>query len=347
MNTSLVSMQADSTRVIRSQNAEDFSSHHLSNRRKSNSGFTLIELLVVIAIIAVLIALLLPAVQQAREAARRTECRNKMKQLGLAIHNYHDVASTFPINFEVAGDFSATSRGRSWLTGILPYIDQSPLYNTIQFNEPMAPAATSPLPTPYSANTLAAMTIIPAFLCPTDSTYESGKLPWRANLTQDAFAVNSYKAVAGSNWGWGPFIHSSPLGRGANDANGLDVGNGWMCRNNRTNGPLVTRMRDIVDGTSNTLFVGEALPGKCTHTSWYFFNHTTATAGVPLNHYVKAVPAIDPNDWPQNYAFASQHVGGGNFLMGDGAVRFVSENVDLATYRNAATINGNEVLGEF
>ena len=119
-----------------------------------------------------------------------------------------------------------------------------------------------------------------------------------------------------------------------------------MCRNNRgASGPFTTKMRDITDGTSNTLFVGEALPGRCSHSTWYFFNHTTATCAIPLNYYQKNL-TIPASDWPTNYSFASAHTGGGQFLMGDGAVKFISENIDLQLYRNAATISGGEVLGE-
>jgi prepilin-type N-terminal cleavage/methylation domain-containing protein len=310
-------------------------------------AFTLIELLVVIAIIAILIALLLPAVQQAREAARRTECKNKMKQLGLAIHNYHDTHNTFPMSYTTDGTFTVLTRGRSWMTGILPFIELANLYSTLDFGAPMSPSATNPIPTPYSPNTVAAMTVIPAFLCPSDPSSGVGKLTGRANLTaNDAFGVTNYKSVAGNNWDWGTFRYQHPTGRNLNSFNGLDAGNGWMCRNNRgASGPFVTKMRDITDGTSNTFFVGEALPGRCTHNSWYFFNHTTATCSVPLNYYFKNT-AITAGDWPNNYSFASQHVGGGQFLMGDGAVKFISENIDLQTYRNAATIDGGEVLGE-
>ncbi len=312
-------------------------------------GFTLIELLVVIAIIAILIALLLPAVQQAREAARRTECKNKMKQLGLAIHNYHDTHNTFPMSYTTDARFNVTTRGRSWMAGILPFIELVNLYQTIDFSEQMAPATTSPIPTPYTPNTVAAMTVIPAFLCPSDPSGANGKLNGRANLTNDFFGVTNYKAIAGCNWGNsaanGNFIYAHPTGRNATSNNGLDAGNGWMCRNNRAAGPLVSRMRDITDGTSNTFFVGEALPGRCTHSTWYFFNHTTATCAIPLNYYFKN-KVIPAGEWQNNYSFASQHVGGGQFLMGDGAVKFISENIDLAQYRQAATIDGGEVPGE-
>jgi prepilin-type N-terminal cleavage/methylation domain-containing protein len=323
--------------------------------RKARIGFTLIELLVVIAIIAILIALLLPAVQQASEAARRTQCKNNMKQIGLALHNYLDVHQAFPMSYSIDGIFTNLGKGRSWIVGILPYFDQGPLYNTIDMSAPLAPTATSPTPTPYSPNTIAAMSVLTALLCPSDSSYGAGKLNGRANLSNDFWGVTSYKAVAGNNWGSSSatayngvtynWIRTHATGRNSPSNNGLDAGNGWMCRNNRAGGPFVTRIRDFSDGTSNTLMVGEALPGRVTHTTWWFFNHTTATCAIPLNFYNKI--NITAGDWPNNYSFASAHVGGGHFLMGDGTVRFVSENIDMNTYWNLATIDGKEIVGEF
>ena len=310
-------------------------------------GFTLIELLVVIAIIAVLIALLLPAVQQARESARRSTCKNNLKQIGLGLHNYHETFDMFPVSFTTDGTFSTLTRGRSWISGLLPYMDQSALFNSMDLNASLAAVTTDPLPVPYSANTTAAKTIIASLLCPSDASNNRGRLNGRANLPgQDYFGVSNYKAVAGNNWAWGTFTYTHPTGRNAGNNNGLDAGNGWMCRNNRGNGPLVTGLRDVTDGSSSTTFVGEALPGRCTHSTWYFFNHTTATCSVPLNYYFKNA-AITTGDWGNNYSFASQHIGGGHFLMGDGAVRFLSENLDLQLYRNLATISGNEIIGEF
>jgi prepilin-type N-terminal cleavage/methylation domain-containing protein len=310
-------------------------------------GFTLIELLVVIAIIAILIALLLPAVQQAREAARRSQCKNNVKQLGLALHNYHDNHLQFPMSFKTSTGYDSASIGRSWMIGILPYMDQAPLFNQVNFSAPLANSTASPLPTPYTANTIVAKTTIVGFLCPSDSTNGNGQLNGRANMPgADFFGITNYKAVAGNNWAWGTFPYTHPTGRNAGSNNGLDAGNGWACRNDRASGPLRTAIRDLTDGTSNVTMVGEALAGRCTHTMWWWFNGTTATAAVPLNHYYRNT-GITAGDWPNNYSFASQHVGGGHFLMGDGTVKFVSENIDLQLYRNLATIDGGEVLGEF
>ena len=126
----------------------------MSRLNRRPRGFTLIELLVVIAIIAVLIALLLPAVQQAREAARRTQCKNNAKQLGLALHNYHDTFLMFPMSYG-QGNYGEGGKFISWLTASLPYIDQAPLYNSLDFSQPINGTA---------ANTAMASTVIPAFL---------------------------------------------------------------------------------------------------------------------------------------------------------------------------------------
>ncbi len=302
---------------------------------RRSRGFTLIELLVVIAIIAVLIALLLPAVQQAREAARRTQCKNNMKQLGLALHNYHDTFLLFPMSYG-NGVYDESGRMVSWLFGVFPYIDQAPLYNSLNFSVGVNA-------TPQ--NLAAAQQVIPAYLCPSDSTNGNGKLNGRANMSGNFYAVTSYKAVSGNNWAWGNYQYSSPNGRNANQTNGLDLGNGWMCRNSGGK-VIVTAMKHLTDGTSNVTMVGEALAGRCSHDTTFSFNHTTATCSIPLNYYYKN-KTIDINDWGNNYSFASQHVGGGHFTMGDGTVRFISENIDLQLYRNLASIDGGETIGEF
>ena len=305
---------------------------------RRSRGFTLIELLVVIAIIAVLIALLLPAVQQAREAARRSQCKNNLKQLGLALHNYHDTSSIFPISYQSNGGWNeTTSKSVSWLYGILPYIDQAPLFNSADTKQVWSATINQPL----------TKQVLPVFLCPSDSTNRGGLLTELTNLNSTIpYAVTGYKAVAGNNWAWGTFIYSHPSGRFNGSQDGLNYGNGWMCRNDNGAGPQTTRMRDVSDGLSSTFMIGESLPGRCSHSAWWWFNHTTATCAVPLNFYQKNL-TITKDYWPDNYSFASMHVGGGHFGMGDGSVRFVSENIAINVYRNLATISGNEVLPDF
>lgn len=313
-------------------------------RRTQRTGFTLIELLVVIAIIAVLIALLLPAVQQAREAARRSQCKNNMKQLGLAFHNYHDSLNCFPVNFAVRGSGGGQAiadTGHSWITMSLPYFDQAPLYNSINHNGPLAGNA---------ANIAAANTILQVCLCPSDPGNNNGRLGSRSDYNVNppgAWGVTNYKACAGSNWQWGISAWnpvSSPSGKNAGSRDGLNAGNGILCSNQQnTNGP--TRMRDIPDGTSNTFAIGEALPAWTNWNWWYNPNAVTATCAIPLNAVIKRPKNL--GDWPNNYSMASMHVGGGHFTMADGAVRFISENININIYRALATIGSDEVVSEF
>ncbi len=322
-----------------------FKELEMTSRR---SAFTLIELLVVIAIIAVLIALLLPAVQQAREAARRTQCKNNLKQLGLGFANYHDQVGMFPVNYarRNAAGVPGTSNpqvildsGRSWITFTLPYIDQAPLYKQIDVRAGTFAAA--------SPNWPIAQRVIPALICPSDSD-NSGKLSNRSDIGGATdFGINNYKACAGSNWGvgqpgWNPV--SSTKGRNSGQTDGINYGNGILCSNQQSLTPP-TRMRDISDGTSNTFAIGENVPSYTQWTWWWNPNAVTATCAIPLNRVLK-VP-VNIGDWPNNYAFASRHTGGGHFTMADASVRFISENINLSVYRGLATISAGETLGNF
>ena len=331
------------------------STKRLSPRR---TAFTLIELLVVIAIIAVLIALLLPAVQQAREAARRTQCKNNMKQLGLALQNYHDTFNAFPFcYFDTTNPPAYTSpiqgRQTSWMIGILPYIDQAPMFAAFDQNygvgnDPRMTA--SPVVVPNN-NTLSASPIN-AFMCPSDTS------PSVIGSRSDGGGTRgntSYKASAGSNWAWGNF-QSGTTGtyaqtRWGASNNGLDRGNGLMFRG--WSYPYKTNMKDITDGTSSTISLGEAVGNYSQWTWWWLNNATTATTSIPLNAPAQCAGAagLSPDaglkacagDWPNNYSFKSMHTGGGHFGMGDGRVTFISNNIDYNLYRNMSTIQGGEV----
>ena len=330
-----------------------------SGPRSARRGFTLIELLVVIAIIAVLIARLLPAVQAAREAARRTQCKNNMKQIALAFYNYHDTHLVFPVNYAMRnfpggggnppngndGPAIANS-GRSWLQMILPYIEQAPLYNKIDFNG--VGGGWPGLFVNNPNNQDIAKTVIPAFLCASDDGNNGGRLGDRSDYSPAGvqWGVTNYKACAGSNWGaglaaWNPV--STTTGRNANQTDGLNRGNGILC-SNQTNVNGVTRVRDVIDGTSNTFAAGEALPAYSRWNWWYNPNAVTATCAIPLNRSVKLPPNV--GDWPNNYGFNSRHVGGGHFALLDGSARFISENMDINLYRAAATVSAAEVQGE-
>jgi prepilin-type N-terminal cleavage/methylation domain-containing protein/prepilin-type processing-associated H-X9-DG protein len=318
----------------------------MSRSHLKGRAFTLVELLVVIAIIGILIALLLPAVQAAREAARRTQCVNNIKQIVLALHNYHDVYKKFPLNYGGNGQIFPGTTGHSWLTGILPFIEQQPLWDQIDFSLP-AGDDTAP-----NVNTTVAKTVVSAFLCPSD-TNEGGLMNNRhPGNTNAAFfwAINDYKSCAGSNWGWGDPVcrHTWPRGRWPNSSNGLDQGNGIICRNWGNDPRNQTTISDILDGTTNTFAVGETVAKWCSLTWWWWANGSYATCGIPLNYESNAVRA-DPSDnitmesqrddWGNNLSFFSRHPGGANFGLCDGSVRFVSDTIDLTTYRHLANMD--------
>lgn len=321
----------------------DSSSKRTSGIRR-RPGFTLIELLVVIAIIAILIALLLPAVQQAREAARRTQCKNNMKQLGLALHNYHDTIGVFPFGFD--------ERETLWTAMILPQIEQANLYQTLIWQESGLGNWNAGGP-----NEAACATVIPAFRCPSMAVPEGVD-----NNGIEGRVPISYRAVSGSNaisddLSTIPAGHSPPFAlEQQSGLNGLFYG----CSRKR--------IRDITDGTSNTLMVGESYT-EPTYVRdgqgmdyWQFgAPQTGGWDAIPGDRggteyseglgsaYGKINSRLDPTvpGVIAELSFGSWHIGGAQFTLGDGSVRFISENIDLTLYRSLGSISGGEVVGEF
>jgi prepilin-type N-terminal cleavage/methylation domain-containing protein len=330
----------------------------MRNVRNRVQGFTLIELLVVIAIIAVLVALLLPAVQQAREAARRTSCKSNLKQIGLALHNYHETANTLP-----PGWIGLNRWG--WAVMILPQIDQAPLYNSLSgFTGQSAlgtPAAglNAVMPTLTMPNVL--QNTLAVFRCPSDSGqnlvmppltngYQVSGTP-AANTT--TFGRSNYAGVVGS------LVN---LGTIPNTQNGF--GNGAFSQNSKRN------FSNFTDGLSNTFLVGERrTPGFVGggyaggDTIWAGVGDEVSIQGVALavgdcsfgNRLNLRIPTVPSQTSNLPYSgFSSQHTGGGQFLMGDGAVRFVSESISQgpantagSTYQNLASVSDGMVLGDF
>ena len=301
--------------------------------RKRKSGFTLVELLVTLTVISILLALLLPAVQQSREAARRTHCRSNLKQIGLALHNYHDVHGMLPINTSFTHDVGPLSRTRSWMQGILPQIEQGSLYAGIDAS--LSVQASRPI----------AEQSIPIFRCPSD--LNNGRMNLRSDMPDDwVLGVSNYKACSGSNWAFGEFKHRETSGNFAGSYDGLNQGNGVACAG--FTGPLTTRMADMTDGTSSTFAVGETVTGWTKWAWWFYCNGSTGTCAMPLNYELDGV--LRENnivDWENNYGFMSRHTGGAHFDFADGSVRFISDAIDLTTYHALATIQGSEIVGEY
>jgi prepilin-type N-terminal cleavage/methylation domain-containing protein len=320
-------------------------------------AFTLIELLVVIAIIAILIALLLPAVQQAREAARRTQCKNALKQLGLALHNYHDVFGQLPpasiANGNTTSGGAVTTHGKntSGLTLLLPYIDQAPLYNLYNHNSCASSSAyggafgsggtmTCPGPTctgDPAFNAAICQTKLAIFHCPSDNGNPLqpaqayyGISPTIANGVRTNYDFSASNVHYNTQRTW----MDAPTNRK------------YMFGDQST-----TKIGDVTDGTSNTVAMTETLydcaSGRTS--GWAFRGHTYNGLDIaqrPLNDVYPATHASAGfiRFWG---TAASKHVGGLHILMGDGAVRFLSENVALETRQRLAWMADGLTLGEF
>jgi prepilin-type N-terminal cleavage/methylation domain-containing protein len=319
------------------------------SRSSRRAGFTLIELLVVIAIIATLIALLLPAVQQAREAARRTECRNNLKQLALAAHNYLDVHRRLPLCL------NASNRPISVHAYLLPYLEQTTVYNLIDFNTNW----NSP------TNAAARAARIPGFLCPSspEVTLPAG------------WAGTNYRANQGSQ-----ILYAQPSTDPSNSNFGMPAPNGVFVPS------MSLSIAEITDGTSNTAAFSEHPLGDFDNTQVSPFD--TFRPGTYPNTPDEAVAqcrALDPNDlslqgvsnvgapWLQSYHSTTQyfhvappnsrscmfppgrvatsarshHPGGVTLALCDGSVRFVSESINLAIWRAVGSRNGGEVVADF
>ena len=299
-------------------------------------GFTLIELLVVIAIIAVLIALLLPAVQQAREAARRSQCKNNLKQIGLAMHNYHDNFNCLPPGYisvnPATGVMTATdgASGAGWAVMLLPHLDQSTLYNKFNMNLPITDAVNAP----WIVTPLAALT------CPSDPaparTFELAEEGNPSNILAKLATANyaaSFGTVSLDD------CENAP-GTAPVTAAGQCVGNGAVYHNS------LVRLRDFTDGTSSTCLVGERKTRP--NLGWWTTWAGMVAGGEETGQRVLGCLDHTPNHPATHFDdFSSHHVGGTHFVMGDGHVRFVSENIDGILYQSLGTLRGGEVVGEF
>ena len=337
----------------------------LHRRRNRLRAFTLIELLVVIAIIAILIALLLPAVQQAREAARRTQCKNHLKQIGLALHNYHDVFNTFPLgglcgeqaNFPT---FTATGIGPNWRLTIFPYIEQAPIYNRLNFSS-------GKFWSPYAGSEQVLQGFkVPIYNCPSNPLSQVGVAGTEQSWGGGSPQLVDYVGIMGAY----PDPNGATNVIGDTQYGGVYTNQGLLCVLQHKN------IRDAIDGTSNTMIVGEQsgtvnrqdkrsnyYGGWSGWTGLYLGSYPIRAQGVPWSgasdswstgvtsvRYTINSNVLEPgadNVWDANTILNSHHVGGINALLADGSVRFISENVDFLTLKNVACANDGRVIGEF
>ena len=288
-------------------------------------AFTLVELLVVIAIIGILIALLLPAVQAAREAARRSQCTNNLKQIGLALHNYHDALRSFPSGFvNYPSNAMANTRGWGWGALILPYIEQDALHEALNVNR--IPFGGGAHPAPATSLT---QTPLAAYRCPSDT----------------GAAINARRANHGTSNYSGLFGNGSPAGQdpdGTPYANGFSSNHDWRPGNGMFFANSAVRMRDIRDGTTNVLAVGERAygvagglraPDAYGGAIWVGkYQHGSQASTLRGLRNTDADCLFGSSE----FTYSSQHPGGANFVLADGSVRFIAATTERMILAMAA-----------
>ncbi len=343
-------------------------------------GFTLVELLVVIAIIGILVALLLPAIQSAREAARRASCVNKLKNLGLAVLNHHDVKKHFPVSMgylREGGETTVDQPCAGWILNTLPQLEEQPLYDQFQqggafegsytaqgggCHQPALGRGVGSLKNGISVPKLM-QTQLAILQCPSDEsvTQLSNR---QYEFAGCLVALTSYKGVLDDTL-LGQFEGSTynndttpyPSGKIYRDPSTSPVsGTDRDChRDMRCRGIFFRHsyrrpvtVAKVVDGTSKTLMIGEDVPDYNLHSTAFYSNGDWCSCNLPLNHGM-TLPPQNPAflaTWWEGQAFRSRHPGGVNFCLVDGSVRFLPENIDNVVYRTSCTRNAAEATAE-
>jgi prepilin-type N-terminal cleavage/methylation domain-containing protein len=335
-------------------------------------AFTLVELLVVIAIIGILVALLLPAIQAAREAARRMSCSNNIKNIGLACINYYDTNKHFPTSvgqwdeswewkFEggiykqsnLPDALPNTLTGKGWIVDILPHIEEQSMYDRIKTSgtgnfDPIGPTSGAGIGAMPLRDLLA---VQKSWLsCPSDESARASdqQFYWGKNgpvLT----ATTSYKGVAGDHVVCK--LTSSPGNPNCTETPWPTLGSHPDCQNNASCNGLFFRnswfkpvtLKKVTDGSSKSFMVGESVVSQDFHSAAYFADGSWGSCGIPLNFLLFGVTDTEiKNRWNEVRGFKSLHPGGAHFVMVDGSVHFASEGIDHNVYRGLATRAGGE-----
>lgn len=317
--------------------------------RRRRLGFTLVELLVVIAIIGVLVGLLLPAVQAAREAARRMQCSNNLKQLGLSLHNYHDAFKRFPggsSSIPGVGD-GVNGNSQPWVAGqwrkgsqlvkLLPFIEQTALFNAIPMDRDVELWFTQTQPAGSPLGTIQPRVIqIPTFVCPSDppSRIDIAVGNYGVSMGSQAMPANGAACTLYPNHLNGPTGHGSS--NNPSNISGVFSRFHWAAK-----------LADMSDGTSNTICIGEIRPNCADHhnNGWHHGNALWTSTVPPINFNTcrgeaggspptGAARTCNSFDvWMTSQGFKSKHVGGAQFVLGDGSVHFITSNIDYNTYQ--------------